>query len=344
MPQVNKIKIRRGLNANIPTPNTEVGELRYSTDSKELYIDDGSSNVKIGGDPAGFPISTATQTALDAKANASDTVNLTGDQTIAGVKTFSSSPIVPTATTTTQAINKAQMDAALALKVNKAGATMTARLNSNATNIGYAQLRGGVNLSFGTNGSGHFQVYNDSAGASIATMYNDGSGIEFGAGLWSIKYGTGFPEGVITAPVGSIYIDTAITNGASSWIKKSGTGNTGWEVLEGDTGRRNVTSLATGVTSGNIYYRRIQNQVTMVMADVVYGTSTGTVAYLNHPAGFAPDTGYSSAGMAWRSTARSLSANGTSLNVYNLANGEPITGSFTWATAQAYPSTLPGTA
>ena len=32
-----------------------------------------------------LPVSTATQTALNAKANASDTVNLTGDQTIAGV-------------------------------------------------------------------------------------------------------------------------------------------------------------------------------------------------------------------------------------------------------------------
>ena len=117
MPQVNKIKIRRGLNANIPAPNTEVGELRYSTDSKELYIDDGSSNVKIGGNPTDFPVSTAQQTALNAKANASDTVNLTGNQTVAGVKTFSSSPIVPTATTTTQAVNKAQMDTADAAHV-----------------------------------------------------------------------------------------------------------------------------------------------------------------------------------------------------------------------------------
>lgn len=41
------------------------------------------------------PVSTATQTALDLKANTSDTVNLTGAQTIAGVKTFSSAPIVP---------------------------------------------------------------------------------------------------------------------------------------------------------------------------------------------------------------------------------------------------------
>lgn len=38
-------------------------------------------------------------------------INNTGNETIAGVKTFSSSPIVPTATTAGQAVNKAQLDA-----------------------------------------------------------------------------------------------------------------------------------------------------------------------------------------------------------------------------------------
>lgn len=41
------------------------------------------------------PISTDTQNALNLKANASATVNLTGTQTIAGTKTFSSAPVVP---------------------------------------------------------------------------------------------------------------------------------------------------------------------------------------------------------------------------------------------------------
>ena len=50
------------------------------------------------------PISTATQTALDT------TVKLTGNQTVAGVKTFTSSPIVPTPTTNTQAANKQYVD------------------------------------------------------------------------------------------------------------------------------------------------------------------------------------------------------------------------------------------
>lgn len=48
--------------------------------------------------------------------------------------------------------------------------------------------------------------------------------------------GTGFPNGVVAAPVGSIYVDKSLTCGALLWIKQTGTGNTGWMVLSGDTG------------------------------------------------------------------------------------------------------------
>ena len=48
--------------------------------------------------------------------------------------------------------------------------------------------------------------------------------------------GTGFPNGVVAAPVGSIYVDKNLTCGALFWIKQTGTGNTGWRVLSGDTG------------------------------------------------------------------------------------------------------------
>lgn len=47
--------------------------------------------------------------------------------------------------------------------------------------------------------------------------------------------GTGFPNGVVAAPVGSIYVDKNLTCGALLWIKQTGTGNTGWRVLSGDT-------------------------------------------------------------------------------------------------------------
>jgi hypothetical protein len=56
-------------------------------------------------------------------------------------------------------------------------------------------------------------------------------------------YGSSSPEGVVTAPVGTEFVDTNGTLGAVKWIKFSGTGNTGWKVQEGDTGRRNIVSL-----------------------------------------------------------------------------------------------------
>lgn len=50
------------------------------------------------------------QEVYDQSAKATDTVNLTGNQTVAGIKTFSLSPIVPTPTTSTQVANKAYVD------------------------------------------------------------------------------------------------------------------------------------------------------------------------------------------------------------------------------------------
>ena len=48
--------------------------------------------------------------------------------------------------------------------------------------------------------------------------------------------GTGMPNGVVEAPIGTTYIDTDKTNGALKWIKTTGGGNTDWKVVEGDTG------------------------------------------------------------------------------------------------------------
>lgn len=57
-------------------------------------------------------------------------------------------------------------------------------------------------------------------------------------------HGTGMPNGKVTAPVGTTYVDTAVTNGALKWIKRRGTDNQGWEVLTGDTGWRNLNIVS----------------------------------------------------------------------------------------------------
>jgi hypothetical protein len=43
-----------------------------------------------------------------------------------------------------------------------------------------------------------------------------------------IYFGTGSPEGVVTAPVGSLYIRTDGGSGTTLYVKESGAGNTGW--------------------------------------------------------------------------------------------------------------------
>ncbi len=43
--------------------------------------------------------------------------------------------------------------------------------------------------------------------------------------------GTGDPEGVIEAQPFKFYIDTAAAAGSNAYIKKSGSGNTGWGLV-----------------------------------------------------------------------------------------------------------------
>ena len=53
-------------------------------------------------------------------------------------------------------------------------------------------------------------------------------------------HGTGMPNGKVIAPIGTTYVDTAVTNGVLKWIKRRGNDNQGWEVLTGDTGWRTL--------------------------------------------------------------------------------------------------------
>lgn len=74
-------------------------------------------------------------------------------------------------------------------------------------------------------------------------------------------HGTGMPNGKVTAPVGTTYVDTAVTNGALKWIKSKGDNNQGWEVLTGDTGWKRL-SISSGYNQSTLRVRRINNIVT----------------------------------------------------------------------------------
>ncbi|UJD18091.1 hypothetical protein MissE2_0006 [Streptococcus phage MissE2] len=68
--------------------------------------------------------------------------------------------------------------------------------------------------------------------------------------------GTGMPNGVVEAPIGATYIDTAKTNGALKWIKTTDDGNQGWKVVEGDTGWVLGWKQDKGDNTNRMYFRR----------------------------------------------------------------------------------------
>jgi len=332
--------------------------------------DVGLSNVDNTSD-ANKPVSTATQTALNGKGTLLNVPQFsvpykstagTGEaNTNLAVRDSAATPgsiaardgtgavHVATATATTHAVNKSQMDTADALKVNKAGDTMTGALNTTDVRPTSAST---YNLGQTTNR--YFHVFTER--------------IRLGNTELSMLSGTGFPEGVVTANVGSIYIDTAITNGASSWIKKSGTGNTGWKVLEGDTGWRDIrTTLDSSVwsqTEGDFAVRRVNGTVYVRFRNVLYVGSVGgsraiSRSFTNNmwPAGFGYGVwqgginiygGADIAGVPSKiinsvsQSDLSIQAHLAGITAGNWSATDKINGLFNYPTDQAWPTTLPG--
>lgn len=83
-------------------------------------------------------------------------------------------------------------------------------------------------------------------------------------------HGTGMPNGQVEAPIGTTYVDMSVTNGALKWIKQSGSGNTGWKVLIGDTGWRTLKSVSR-VGNSFIKIRRVNNLVTYNFGGLQWG-------------------------------------------------------------------------
>ena len=86
---------------------------------------------------------------------------------------------------------------------------------------------------------------------------------------WEI-HGRGMPNGTVTAPVGTTYVDETVTNGALKWVKKTGTGNTGWEVLIGDTGWKTLTSVSK-LGNSFVKVRRVNNVVSYQFGGLSWG-------------------------------------------------------------------------
>jgi hypothetical protein len=83
-------------------------------------------------------------------------------------------------------------------------------------------------------------------------------------------HGTGFPNGKVTAPVGTTYVDTNVTSGALKWIKRRGNDNQGWEILIGDTGWRNL-NIVSKLGSSYLKVRRKNDTVTYQFGGLSWG-------------------------------------------------------------------------
>jgi len=156
--------------------------------------------------------------------------------------------------------------------------------------------------------------------------------------------GTGSPEGVVTAP-GTYYTDTAITNGAMRWAKKTGTGNTGWVCVEGDTGLRYVSSLLLNGWAGSAYLRRVGSAVELRFDSLSAAAATAGTA-MTLPSGFTLTGGLTHRGLLYTNavTLRRVSTY-TDVIIVGYVAGDTLHGTIGIAlTSDAWPTTLPGVA
>ena len=189
------------------------------------------------------------------------------------------------------------------------------------------------------------------AGANITITPNDpGDTITIAAsgGGGGGVTGTGFPEGVVTAPPGTQYIDTAGTNGAWVWTKTSGVGNTGWTVTVGDTGWRSDPSVGVGFqATPGVWYRRTNSAVQLRARGTLKGGGYNFLL-ISFPVGFRPTAWnppqiqvvQSNVSWGWYI----LSADFTVRAVSASAAGQTWDIILNETTSDPWPTSLPGTA
>jgi len=308
------------------------------------YVDNTSDASK--------PISTATQTALDTKAtttalnahtsNTSNPHSVTKAQVGLGNVDNTSDANKPISTATQTALDgKATLLSIPQFSVPYRTVTGAGEVNSS------------VPVAQGSAGAGTL-ARRTATGAILIGVPTDASHATTKAYVDNLVpiYGTGFPNGVVSAPVGSIYIDTAVTNGASSWIKKSGTGNTGWQVLEGDTGWRNVSSLLANGWTGSLYIKRTALGLSIHVEGLSSSAATSS-SVIVLTSGFAPSTvpgvglnrNFLSTATGPASMYRVTINSGGIVQMQNFSTGMgTMYGTMYMSTADAYPTILPGTA
>lgn len=96
-----------------------------------------------------------------------------------------------------------------------------------------------------------------------------GNSVELPLNRYEI-HGTGMPNGVVEAEIGTTYVDKNKTNGALKWIKTTDGGNTGWRVFTGDTGWRTLP-LRNNRDTAKLQIRRINDEVIVKFDGLQWG-------------------------------------------------------------------------
>ena len=98
--------------------------------------------------------------------------------------------------------------------------------------------------------------------------------------------GTGMPNGKVEGTLGQTYVDTAKTNGALKWIKRTPSGNQGWAVLDGDTGWKTLNA-ASKLGNSFVKARRINDIVQLQFGGLQWGwfgiVRRGGLGFVAHP-------------------------------------------------------------
>lgn len=162
-----------------------------------------------------------------------------------------------------------------------------------------------------------------------------------------IRSGKGRPTG--SAPLGTLYIDTRATYGATVWQStRRGTSNVPeWLTIGADTGSVDIRGVILAnpdvASCGSAFIRRSGEVVTLACTSLVFGSS-GHKTFYTASGGWEPNGRTSRDGFATHadgSSPRSVSASAGAFRVLSAQAGVPYELTATWLATSAWPSGPP---
>lgn len=162
---------------------------------------------------------------------------------------------------TVQGAGTRNINVAAASQMNELRNLLTNASTFTVTNAGYGSVITGTLVGVTDTGTNTWLFDQNNAlmklpkfiaSSSSQPAVESSSGIlgRFGASGAVIRAGSGTPEGVVTAPVSSVYLRSDGASGTTVYSKNSGSGNTGWAPLASSSGTGDAsTNTATSVDS-----------------------------------------------------------------------------------------------